>query len=139
MAAGRARAAGGRRRGHRDLRAHRPHRRAQRRPRDAHKKRNGEWIDLQLPLYRHLARALALTGEPELGYAWVGKDEDETGFFVERWAESELAEALEVARDVVRRVRAGEFRIPGRLPYDEILRAIHGQSTLGAALEEAGE
>jgi len=110
-----------------------------RNPREAHRRRSGEWTDLQLPLYRFVGRALGLSGEPELGYAWIGKDEVDTGFFIEPWQADELEEALEVARDVVRAVRAGSFETVGRLPYDEILRAICGQSALGQASEEVGE
>jgi len=108
-------------------------------PREAHRRRDGTWIDLQLPLYRFVSAGLGLAGEPELGYAWIGKDEADTGFFVEPWERAELEEALAVARVIVERVRAGEFEEPGRLPYEEILRAIFGQSTLGEESEERRE
>ncbi len=111
----------------------------QKRPHDAHRRKSGEWIDLQLPLYCFAARALGFAGEPELGYARIGKDESDTGFLLERFEESELAEALEVAREIVRSVRAGRFHEPGRLPYDEIFQAIFGLSTLGAEPGEPGE
>jgi hypothetical protein len=106
-------------------------------PREAHRRRDGTWIDLQLPLYHFVGRGLGFSGEPELGYAWIGKDVADTGFFVDPWSADELAEALEVARDVVRRVRAGEFKTVGRLPYEEILKALCGQSTLGVEEEPA--
>ncbi|NOT29525.1 MAG: hypothetical protein HOP15_03645, partial [Planctomycetes bacterium] len=111
----------------------------QKHPREAHRRRNGEWIDLQLPLYRFVAGALELAGEPELGYATIGKDSSNTGFFLERFERAELSEALEVARGVVRAVRAGRFDEPGRPPYDDIFKAIFGLSTLGGASEEPGE
>lgn len=108
-------------------------------PHEAHRKRDGTWIDLQLPLYRFVAHGLGLSGEPELGYALIGKDEADTGFFVEPWNADEHAEALEVARDVVRAVRAGRFEELRRPPYDEILQAICGESTLGTDPGEASE
>jgi len=107
-------------------------------PREAHRKKDRSWIDLQLPLYRYLAGELDLSGEPELGYGWIGKEEHDTGFFFDRFEPLELDEALAEARRVVRCVRAGDFREPGRAPYDEIYKAIFGQSTLGGADEEAG-
>jgi hypothetical protein len=107
-------------------------------PREAHRRKDGSWIDLQLPLYRRLAGELALGGEPQLGYAWIAKEEHDTGFFFDDFAPAELAEALEVARSVVRAMRAGDFREPGRGPYEEILKAIFGLSTLGDEGAEAG-
>jgi hypothetical protein len=107
-------------------------------PRDAHRRKDREksWIDLQLPLYRLLARGLDLPGEPELGYGWIAKEEHDTGFFFDAFEPDELEEALDVARLVVRAVRAGDFARPGKPPYDEIQKAIFGLSTLGAAGEE---
>ncbi|HEX6883897.1 MAG TPA: PD-(D/E)XK nuclease family protein [Planctomycetota bacterium] len=107
-------------------------------PRDAHRKKDKQksWIDLQLPLYRELGRGLGLAGEPELGYAWIAKEEHETGFFAGDFTPEELDEALAEARRVVRCVRAGQFGVPGRPPYDEILKAIFGLSTLGGEGEE---
>jgi hypothetical protein len=95
-------------------------------------------MDLQLPLYRWLAGGLGLAGEPELGYAWIGKEDHETGFFLDAFPVLELEQGLEEARAIVRRVRAGDFREPGRAPYDEIFKAIFGLSTLGVEGEEQG-
>ncbi len=110
-------------------------------PREAHRRRDKEksWIDLQLPLYHLLAGGLGLAGEPELGYAWIAKEEHDTDFFLADFSPAELADALEEARRIVRAVRAGEFPATGRLPYDEIFKAIWGLSTLGGEAEEPGE
>jgi hypothetical protein len=107
-------------------------------PREAHRKKDKDktWLDLQLPLYRLLAKDLGLAGEPELGYAWIGKEEHDTDFFPGDFAPAELEEALEEARRIVRCVRAGDFATPGRTPYDEIFKAIFGLSTLGGESEE---
>lgn len=106
-------------------------------PRDAHLRRDGAWLDLQLPLYRLLARELVGAQEPVLGYAWIGKEDHETGFFTADFRAGELDAALDEARRIVRCIRAGQFEETGRAPYDEIFRAIFGQSTLGAEPEEA--
>lgn len=109
-------------------------------PRDAHRRKDKarSWIDLQLPLYCLLAAQLGLEGEPELGYAWIGKEEHDTGFFLADFSTDEIEEGIDVARDVVRAVRAGAIADPGdpRL-YDEIWKAIFGLSALGGEDEEA--
>jgi len=107
------------------------------RPHAAHRKKDGTWVDLQLPLYRHLARELGFAGEPELGYAWIAKEEADTGFLLDPFTPAELEEALAAAREVVRRVRAGEFPLE-RAPYEEILKALCGLGTLGGDDEEPG-
>lgn len=102
-------------------------------PEKAHRLRNGSWIDLQLPLYRHLTRDLGFEGEPELGYVKLGKEASEMGFAVADWNSAELEQALEAARDVVREVRAGKFEERGFTPYGEIFHAIWGQGMVAVA------
>ncbi len=104
-------------------------------PRRAHRDRGGAWTSLQLPLYRLLARELDRAGEPRLGFFAIGKSERDVGLRWADWTPAELDEALEVARGVVRAVRAGAFWERGSLPYEEILRAIWGAGTLGAGTE----
>jgi hypothetical protein len=87
------------------------------------------WRDLQLPLYRvlteHLADVHGLRGEPELGYFLLGKDEGEIGVRIARRLGDLHEEALDVARDVVRRVRAGDWTDTGRGKiYDPIFEAL---------------
>ena len=43
-------------------------------PEKAHRKKSGEWIDLQLPLYRHLVAGLGIEGPVELAYINLPKD-----------------------------------------------------------------
>lgn len=73
------------------------------------------WTDLQLPLYRHLASSVA-GNFPELGYICLPMKASETGDRMAMWTPDELASADECARDVVRRVRNGEFFLPGDHP-----------------------
>ncbi|MBP90272.1 MAG: hypothetical protein CMJ64_26795 [Planctomycetaceae bacterium] len=84
---------------------------AARRPRDAHQKR-GEWIDLQLPLYRHLVRTLEIDGPVEFGYILLPKDTSRIEYCLAKWTDEELAEADTIAADVVRAVRQTRFWPP---------------------------
>ena len=103
------------------------------------------WKDLQLPLYRVLAGPLAaqhgLEGTPELGYFQLGKDETQIAVrLATEWTEGDHEEALDVARDVVRKVRAGRFFELGRAkPFDDdhIFRALVGKGLLNGPLGEA--
>ncbi len=70
------------------------------------------WIDLQLPLYRHLVRAMDLPETVRLGYVLLPKSVDNVGFQLAEWSLDELKQADEVARDVVRGIRAGRFWPP---------------------------
>jgi ATP-dependent helicase/nuclease subunit B len=92
-------------------------------PEKAHRKgrgQNKEWVDLQLPLYRRLlAGILKEDGTPvvpeeeqgkvKLGYILLPKKLDGVGAAQADWTESELAEAEETARRVVRELRTEEF------------------------------
>lgn len=78
--------------------------------------RDGDaWIDLQLPLYRHLVQAAGLKQidipkcRVELGYILLPKDVQQVGLAQAEWTEGELDGADEVARHVIRQIRAGVF------------------------------
>ena len=83
-------------------------------PHQTHRDREG-WIDLQLPLYRHLVGAAGLPAiDPrqcrlELGYILLPKDVQEVGLALAEWTADELAAADEVARHVIRQIRSGVF------------------------------
>ena len=57
----------------------------------------GEWVDLQLPLYRRLVRSLGITGEVELGYVQLPGDTRKIGFEIAEWSDQELEEAEQLA------------------------------------------
>jgi len=80
-------------------------------PEQAHRK-SGEWIDLQLPLYRHLAASLELEGPFKMAYFLLPKDTRKIGFSFADWSEEELESADETARTVIRNIRAGRFWPP---------------------------
>jgi ATP-dependent helicase/DNAse subunit B len=68
-----------------------------------------EWLDLQLPLYRHLARAQGIEGTVRLGYVLLPKHPPERAFELAEWSDDQLAAAIDSAREIVRKIRAGTF------------------------------
>jgi hypothetical protein len=91
-------------------------------PRPSHQ-RDGEWIDLQLPLYRHLAAELGVRN-PTLGY-FVLPQADEPKILLANWTAADLESADEAARTVVRNIRQQEFWPPAdparyAEPWDDI-------------------
>ena len=81
-------------------------------PQHAHRHR-GKWIDLQLPLYRELIRPLELPGLPELAYWNLPRRPEDAGLSTATWSPAEIDEAVERARELVRRIRRREFWPPG--------------------------
>lgn len=79
-------------------------------------RRGGRWIDLQLPLYRVLARVLTGGAEPQLGYVLLPASASGPELAIAAWDEDALREAEEAAREVVRRIRRGEFFEEGDFP-----------------------
>jgi len=124
------------------------------RPLSAHRRQDGQWRDLQLPLYCLLAGELLADHPPaELGYIALGRDDKSLGFWsVEDWrrprdecddSDEALLGGLERAHAIVRSIRAGDyFRLAGWQPYDEIFGAIGGVglvASAGSALGGNGE
>jgi hypothetical protein len=80
-------------------------------PRETHQS-GGAWIDLQLPLYRHLAAPLGVGDPVGLGYILLPKESEASGFALANWTNDELAAADECARQVVRGIRQQRFFPP---------------------------
>jgi ATP-dependent helicase/nuclease subunit B len=90
-----------------------------------------DWKDLQLPLYSLLTTELGIEDLPELGYVTLARDTAEIHERIAKWDTSQLEDAVEAAKEVVRRVRDEDFFIPGKLPkYDDITRAVLGDGVL---------
>ncbi len=90
-------------------------------PRKAHLDKN-QWVDLQLPLYRHLARELGIDNVERTGYIVLPKDVTEVDILLDDWTDEELLQANESAFDVIRQLRAGVFWPPADLSdfsYDD--------------------
>ena len=81
-----------------------------------HRTRQGQWVDLQLPLYRHLVQGFGITTNVQLGYILLPKDLQQIGASIATWTQVDLAQADDVAADVVRRVRAEAFWPPSSEP-----------------------
>lgn len=122
-------------------------------PDKEHRAADGDWIDLQLPLYRWLlpslehrdGRRLAAgseAGRVRLGYVPIPARPAEVREVFVEWDEAILEEAMEVAKEAVRWVRKGiagfdTERVPNHV--DPRLGALLGLGLLGSVPEEAEE
>ncbi len=79
----------------------------------------GAWCNLQLPLYRHLAREILGEEEPVLGYICLSGDSHGVKLNEADWSAEELQDADAAARSVVTGVRAGRFSEVGNLAYKD--------------------
>ncbi len=98
-----------------------------RKPHVAHISKNRGWIDLQLPLYRHLFRALFPAGDgaptPSLGYILIPKKSDDIEFALAAFSESELADADRTAQRVVASILSRKFEPTDEPPlFDDFSR-----------------
>ncbi len=101
-------------------------------PDAAHRNRDREWRDLQLPLYRHLAAELGPPDDVLLGYIAIPKDPKSVGLLEAGWSGDDLRDADDAACDVVRRVRRHEFDdIGDRPPTDGVFGALCGLGLIG--------
>lgn len=94
-------------------------------PVSVHYSKKHGWLDLQLPLYRHLAKKLGVTGEPSLGYISIPKQAVDTGFFPAKFTAAQLAEADSKAHEIASAVVRGEFwprTGPAEVKYDDYAR-----------------
>ncbi len=69
----------------------------------------GQWVDLQLPLYRLLAEPHGVTGDIQLGYISIPRDNDRLECLLADWSEEELREAEAVARHTANRILNKDF------------------------------
>ena len=108
-------------------------------PEKTHRDKNG-WIDLQLPLYRHLAGAIGIEGPIQLGYIVLPKDTGKTGPLLAEWSDGDFRSAIDVAENVVRSVRAERFWPPASPPpaFSQQFAAICRDNQLGATQSANG-
>lgn len=82
--------------------------------------RSGVWNDLQLPLYREIARRRRDLFRPETpvgtGLVRLSKQIGARALSLGTWCDEDYADALEAARDVVRAMRHGVFWPPASPP-----------------------
>ncbi|MCA9692882.1 MAG: PD-(D/E)XK nuclease family protein, partial [Myxococcales bacterium] len=112
------------------------------RPESTHQQRarSGEkvWTDLQLPLYHHLAAQHGVAGRVQLAYINLPKKPDDVRIEVAKWAPSDLAAAIEAAREIVRKIRAGSFEMADDYPghYQDDFANICQTGVFGGGLDE---
>lgn len=114
---------------------------------------NKEWIDLQLPLYRHLVSLPGPAGEApilpdldlarlRLGYVLLPRALDGVGDALADWTPEDLESADDVAREAIRRLREGRATFDaaavGRF-YDTGMAALFGTRQLVPASTDDDE
>lgn len=94
-------------------------------------KRKREWKDLQLPLYRHLVKEVNAVAGADFsnvatGYILLPKKLDDVGFCRAEFTVEQLEHADETARQIIRKIRDGDFLPKSRNPpkYSEEFSAI---------------
>ena len=94
-------------------------------PQQTHRKK-GDWVDLQLPLYRLLVHDLHLEGAIQLGYINLPGDLKQVDHNIADWTTDDLASADEKARQLatdIRDLRIESIRpATGRMMKDELAR-----------------
>lgn len=111
-------------------------------PADTHQSKES-WIDFQLPMYLHIARALKIDGPLRVGFVSLPRDTDKVRVHLAAWSDADLREADDAARDVVRSILRSVFWPPKppssgaffRDRFDPIVRAT--VPSLHAVPEEA--
>ena len=89
-------------------------------PEATHRKQ-GQWVDLQLPLYRHLLSGMDIEGadassDVGLGYIVLPKDVSKIGLRLAEWDDADLRSADAAAESVIRGIRAEQFWPPAEKP-----------------------
>ena len=85
-------------------------------------RQSGQWVDLQLPLYRELVMDRGMA-DPQVGYILLPKKVQDVGAVMADWKQEDYQQAREVALHVMRQIRAGVFWPPGE-PIDDELAAL---------------
>ncbi len=92
-------------------------------PEEAHRKgpkKNREWVDLQLPLYRRLLPGIleedgtpvvpeAAWKQVRLGYILLPRELEKAGLAEAEWSEEEFNQAYAIAEEVIRKLRSEPF------------------------------
>ncbi len=81
-------------------------------PEQAHRKFGQVWIDLQLPLYRHLVKPLGIADTVKLGFIVLPKDTGKVRELLADWSDVDLAEADRVALDAADGILDQQFWPP---------------------------
>lgn len=111
------------------------------RPPEKTHRQGDDWIDLQLPLYRHLAKGMGIDGPVGLGYVVLPKDTARVECLRAEWTDDDLQHADRTAAEVIREVRAEVFWPPASPPpaFSEAFAGICGDKHFGSAIAGADE
>jgi ATP-dependent helicase/nuclease subunit B len=111
-----------------------------RKPEETHQ-HHDQWVDLQLPLYRHLLAGLGIEGPASLGYIVLPKDTTKVGHHLAAWTDADLAGADRAAEHVIQQVRQEVFWPPADPPPDfsEEFSAICQDGRFGALVADEEE
>ncbi|MCA9053453.1 MAG: PD-(D/E)XK nuclease family protein [Planctomycetaceae bacterium] len=110
-------------------------------PDQIHRRKSTDWVDLQLPLYRHLAVPLGVGGEVQLAYLLLPENSDRTRFEVAEWTGAELVEADELIRTIGRNILDQNFWPPrdaAEVKYDSWQGICQSTAFDGEPLAEVG-
>jgi ATP-dependent helicase/DNAse subunit B len=83
------------------------------------KKENREWIDFQLPLYHYILQQNGLGDSFKLGYFLISSDPKKIKPSFANWNIAEIEEAIEEAREIVRKIWNKQFPINPKAKYQE--------------------
>ncbi len=110
-------------------------------------RRGDEWIDLQLPLYRHLVMAAKLAGVPadapiELGYLVLPLDLKSAGLLLADWNNDALLSADAKAQEIIRAIREELFWPPKKPApdfFDDVAVICQDRRMGGGGVGDDGE
>lgn len=97
-------------------------------PETTHFKKTTGWTDLQLPLYRHLARAIGVEGPVDLAYIVLPDVSEGVDLLKANWTDEDLESADAFAREVGRKILDGVFWPPAeklKWPQEEYAVICH--------------
>jgi hypothetical protein len=81
-------------------------------PENRHRKNKGEWIDLQLPLYRRMAAGFGVDSNVQVGYIGRGRRENDIVLSLADWSEDDFAGAYSCATSALQSIRDRVFWPP---------------------------
>lgn len=77
-------------------------------PEQTHRQQ-GEWVDLQLPLYRYLAQPYGVKGNVRLAYITLPRTTTQIGDQIADWTEDDLRDADQKTREIALKILRQEF------------------------------
>ena len=80
-------------------------------PVESHRKKSGEWVDLQLPLYRFILSRLG-ANDVQLGLVSISSRTDQKVYQLANWGEEDYESANRCIQDVANSVLEGVFWPP---------------------------